>query len=53
MDDIIEITDIELTGKQQFAEVLFAASVAFGAGKIAEKAFKEAVKAIRNHKASK
>jgi hypothetical protein len=53
MDGITEFTDFELTTKQQYGEALFATTVAFGASLAAKKVFTEAVKAIRNHKASK
>lgn len=53
MAEVFDIAEFDLTGKQQLGKVLFATTVAFGAGKAAEKVFNEAVKAIRNHKASK
>ena len=53
MDEIIDLTDIELTGKQELAQALFATTVAFGASLAAKKVFVEGVKAVRNWKASK
>lgn len=53
MDEITENTDFELTLPQEYGQALFATTVAFGASLVAKKVFEEAVKAIRNHRASK